>query len=85
MAIGNFFNFISNHFRCKNVYDSRKVTIFLRLNGKVGKEVEFNFKKNFRIVFNDNIFVWFFYNNNCLISLYLVGHFWLPLSQSSPF
>ena len=29
----------------KNIYDGRKVTIFLRLNGKVGKEVEFNFKK----------------------------------------
>ena len=34
--------------QAKNIYDGRLnygVTIFLRLNGKVGKEVAFNFKK----------------------------------------
>ena len=41
----------------KNVYDSRKVTIFLRLNGKVGKEVEFNFKKEILELFSMIIFL----------------------------
>jgi len=41
----------------KNVYDGRKVTIFLRLNGKVGKEVEFNFKKEILELFSAIIFL----------------------------
>mgnify|MGYP003147094871 FL=1 len=41
----------------KNIYDSRKVTIFLRLNGKVGKEVEFNFKKEILELFSAIIFL----------------------------
>ena len=41
----------------KNVYDGRKVTIFLRLNGKVGKEVEFNFKKEILELFSMIIFL----------------------------
>ena len=41
----------------KNIYDSRKVTIFLRLNGKVGKEVEFNFKKEILELFSMIIFL----------------------------
>ena len=45
----------------KNIYDSRKVTIFLRLNGKVGKEVEFNFKKEILELFSMIIFLSQFY------------------------
>ena len=41
----------------KNIYDGRKVTIFLRLNGKVGKEVEFNFKKEILELFSAIIFL----------------------------
>ena len=44
----------------KNVYDGRfvgGVTIFLRLIGKVGKEVEFNFKKEILELFSAIIFL----------------------------
>ena len=67
MAIGNF-STLSVITLDTKISTTVKGKIFLRLNGKVGKEVEFNFKKEILELFsNDNIFVSIFYNNNCLV------------------
>lgn len=64
----------------KNIYDGRKVTIFLRLNGKVGKEVEFNIKKEIiglisAIIFLSQFFIviiaWFFLFSWILLIIFI--------------